>query len=278
MRLIIGAALLMVGSQPTFAVAAAPPPSADPTSNQCAVAYLAAQSEKERLQGASVNNESTDSLLNFIENGRTIDYRARAAEVREKHEASWTVAEQAPWMEVSGLSKKFFVEGTMASSDYYFSPATVFQTQREILGRLPACDRIFGFKPAAGPLPTQEAVVLHFKNLAEKRMARDDARRDSLDDTQCAIRFWVVAGSVQDPTQRQQAQQAANYAFGKVLAAQPGMTRERLAEVIQRQGMEYGQKLSNESNAKLFQDDIMTCTARYNYEIEQQRKASQPAP
>ena len=242
----------------------------DPTSNQCAVAYLAAQSEKERLQGASYKNEQTDSLLNFIDNGRSIDYRARAEEVRKKHEASWNDSEKAPWMEVSSLNKVFFVEGTMATSDYYFSPATVFQTQRAIFERLPSCDRTHGFKPAAGALPTHDAVILHFKSQAEKRIEQDNARRDALDDTQCAIRYWVAANSAgTSSSEQQQARQLASHAAKKVLGAQPQMTQERLLTVIQRQGMEYGQKLSNSDNAKTFRDDILTCTARYQYEVDQ---------
>lgn len=248
----------------------------DPTSNQCAVAYLAAQSEKQRLQGASYNKEQTESLLNFIDNGRSIDYETRAAEVRKKYEASWDLSE-APWLEVASLNQAFFLEGTMAKSDAYFTPATVFQTQRVILGRLSSCDRIHKFTPAAGALPTHDAVILHYKNLADKSIEKDRARRAALDDTQCAIRYWVVANLAGiTPEQQQQARELATHAAKKVLVAQPQMTQEQLLTIIQRQGTEFGQKLSNPDNAKTMQDDVGTCNARYEYEAKHQDATNKP--
>jgi hypothetical protein len=236
------------------------------TAKACAGAYYSAAKERGRIQAAGFNNEQTGSLIYLIGNSMDIDYEARGDAMNRRAEQEGNVLGV---FGLEDLSQPMMVEGFMARSTYYFSPESVFQTQRQVFERVRACDLQFGFMPPLDPVPSHEAVLAYYKNLDAKEDAAKEARLAALDDQQCTIRFWIAAASAQNnPPVMQAMQERMIKAASAVMAAQPGMTQERLGTIVQREGQERGQKLSGDKQLMTeFGEELNRCEARYDFPL-----------
>jgi hypothetical protein len=230
-----------------------------------AIAYYAAATERGRIQGAGFNGEESNSLLRLMENGLEPDYAGYeergAAIFRDNNDAGGSALAR---FEASDLSEGIMIESMFASSSSILAQDSVFQLQREIFGRLNSCDLRFGYSPVIGPVPTHEAVLQHFADVYAAETAREEARLAALTDQDCAVRFWVVAAASQaNPEVGQSMQQKVVVAAQRAMEASPGLTMERLGEVVQREGQAYAQRLTTPEVVSEVQRDVQFCEGRY---------------
>ncbi len=250
---------------------AAPAAAADPDPMECAVAYHAAREELYRVRLARAEKERSDSLGDFVDNFVTADFDKRIDEMAKRANSDVL----AVGLKARAMKQKMTTEGIMAPSEAYFAPETVHVLQRQVFDLVHQCDAAYGFTPALGKPWPHEQVVKHYLSRMDKSIAQDDARRAALDDTQCAVRFWILAaGSAGNAPVQQAAMKKIDLAAGKVMAAQPGLKPERLAEVIQREGTARVEKLQSKSwTAEELLTDVNDCEHRYGVPLTKMNSA-----
>lgn len=212
---------------------------AEPEPLACAVAYRAAAQER----GRSRTDESR-GLIARLPNADSIDFDARA----EAMSARFGVDGLDARLKAGKVAEDMKSQAHAAGAGALPQPQVANQAERESYALIRACDTAYGFTPVLDEPPAAAA---------------------ALDDTQCAVRFWIVAvGSAGNPQVQQAMAERLQVAADKVIAAQPGMTKERLAEILKSEGQARGQNLQDKSwSFDELLADVNACEARYGIPV-----------
>jgi len=243
---------------------------ADDEVQACAVAYYAAATERGRFQGMRYNGEAYETLLALMENGLELDYAAYEDRGRAifGDEPGASGASAFARFAAGDLDNAIMTDGYFASSSAMLAPDTVFAAQREVFGRLNACDIRYGFAPVIGPVPTHAAVLQHYEDVYAAEREQEEARLAALTDQDCAIRFWITAASFQAVPEASRAmQQKVMVAVRRIMDASPGMTMERLGEIVQREGQAHGEKIDSAVLISELQQEVQACERRYDLPV-----------
>ena len=257
LRSIAAIAMLLGGTMAQPAAAQASPEK--PSAMDCSTAYGLLKNEQRRLYRSISKDEGKESLGLMVPGFRELDFDARIAALRKID--SMVLGIGTPDT-LDAMNR----EAMFASSNATLNPGAVFKFQREMFALARTCDKAYGFKPEVPEAPAQQAVVKYYTDRRDRDIDRKHAESAALDDLQCAVRFWIMVkgASASNPQAAQLRMEKLAFVGRRIMAAQAGMTEERLIVQIEREGTSRIEKLKSKSlpMSSLY-DDLQTCERRY---------------
>ncbi len=248
----------------------------------CAVAYYAMGKERGRFQRELLSElGGFRSPVELAENATSLqvyEFDDRAAKLSPKievlEEKGGTIGHRGPVdarFDAIAIADEIAAEATLAPSDAELRPAAVYSKSRSIFERVHACDVEYGYTPVIGALPPQDEIVAGLLRRAEAARAAYSAKVDArqaeladLDDMKCAARFLLLSQmNPQDFDFVAVARQKVAIAANKAMDSEPGMTQERVAEMVRRDAEERGGRVQEPGDIYPLLQEINVCEALY---------------